>query len=77
MKQITVSVPDKHSAFFLQLMRELSFVQIVDQENSENSLSDEQKSAWRDVKEGAEEHELDEENKSETRPIESLLNGLD
>lgn len=79
MRQITVSVPDHRLPFFMELVNALDFVQIVNQEELEGTLTDAQKKAWEDVKAGFEEEgqEEDEEDKSQARPVETLLNGLD
>lgn len=77
MRQITISVPDEKFNFFLQLLHALSFVQIENQDELVNALTNEQKAAWEDVKAGTGERGLEEEDDTEARPIEALLNGLD
>ncbi len=77
MKQITINVPDDKFSFFMQLVHALDFAQIENQDKLENSLTDEQKAAWENVKAESEEHRLAEEGEREARPIEALLNGLE
>ena len=76
MKQITISVPDDKFDFFMRLVDALDFAQIENQDESESSLTDEQKAAWENVNAEFEEHGL-EEDQPVARPIEALLNGLD
>ncbi len=77
MKQIIINVPDHQFASFMQLVKSLDFVQIENQDQLEDSLTDEQKTAWEKVKTEFKSQGLAEDDEEQTRPVEALLNGLD
>ncbi|GHB65798.1 hypothetical protein [Persicitalea jodogahamensis] len=77
MKKIIINVPDHQFTSFMQMMNTLDFVQIENQDQLENSLTDEQKKAWENVKMEFKSQGLVEDDEEKTRPVEALLNGLD
>lgn len=77
MKQVTINVPENKFAFFMKLMKSLSFVKVIEPaKTAEEQLTSEQREIWNNVKQGFIELKLAEEGKIKFRPVEELLDEL-
>lgn len=76
MKQLTIEIPDNQFAFFMNLIENLKFAQIVEPSILENSLSEEQKEIWKNIKNGFYEMNMIEKGELKSRPVGDLLKEL-
>lgn len=77
MKQITIAVPDKRLAFFMELIGSLGFVQLTQHELVDDTLSPAQKETWALIKTGFDELKEVQQGKRKARPVQALLDELD
>ena len=76
MKQLTVEIPDNQFAFFMNLIENLKFVQIVEPSILEKSLSEDQKEIWENIRNGFYEIKMVEKGELKSRPVGDLLKEL-
>ncbi len=76
MKQLTVEIPDNQFAFFMNLIENLKFVQIVEPSILEKSLSEDQKEIWKNIRNGFYEIKMVEKGELKSRPVGDLLKDL-
>lgn len=76
MKQLTVEIPDNQFAFFMNLIENLKFVQIVEPSILEKSLSEDQKEIWENIRNGFNEIKMVEKGELKSRPVGDLLKEL-
>jgi hypothetical protein len=84
MKQIVLNVKEGKYSFFMELIKNLDFVQVqYDEGDSKedikakwNSLTDDQKNELQHIKNAFEQVELLKQGKLKTRPAKDLLNEL-
>ncbi len=77
MKQITLAVPDKRFAFFMELVGSLGFVQVSKSEPIEDALSPAQQETWALIKTGFDELKEVQQGKRKARPVQAVLDELD
>jgi hypothetical protein len=74
MKQVTLHIPDSNYAFFMELIKNLSFVKKVEESKAENAPS--KKEVMDSIVEGIQKAKLHSEGKIQLQTAQQLLDEL-
>lgn len=82
MKQLVLNIPDSRFGFFMEVLRNFSFVQVDKKTDKktlqeiENTLSPSKRKIWEDVKHGLNEVRQIEQGTLKGKPLKELLDEL-